>query len=355
MSSSVYEKCQSLQSGKAIYDFLLSITPNGKEEWLKPVKELADIERIYGSSRKTQILNILQGEEISAFLEDLVANGESCNYEIIYNALKSTPIVKDSPQLKTVELWSWLKQNSRRHLFHSQIQANLSIDEYMKKVQEKITTNGVPAVITPKKITWDRSNVSRVDYFIEPSTNVANPLSCLLQFNHVGQFTFVEEKTFVTPPDLPEVPQKKRDIDTKNQSFLGMLLLYGILAIIIGLVLMMMNGGLGFALLIAGGVMVFFGYSSSQSNRDNIEYNRKCEEQEYKWRMAWEKWQNTIFYHSFQEDINGQLSRIFDSVFDCVKQVNEEVFGVKDVLDQSDSKGMNELEQQIARRKDDYR
>ena len=85
------------------------------------------------------------------------------------------------------------------------------------------------------------------------------------------------------------------------------------------------------------------------------EHNRNCAAQEVAWNQAWNNWENSIFLHSFQENVNGQISRIYDAVFECIKQLNEELFSQKESAEQEESQSMNELEQLIARRKDSYR
>ena len=78
-------------------------------------------------------------------------------------------------------------------------------------------------------------------------------------------------------------------------------------------------------------------------------------EQEEAWRKAGSDWQDSIFVHSFQEDVNGQLSRIFDAVFECIKQVNGEIFNIKQIAEKEEESNANELEQLIERRKNDYK
>ena len=95
-------------------------------------------------------------------------------------------------------------------------------------------------------------------------------------------------------------------------------------------------------------------FSAVQQRRKLLEHNQKCMEQEKAWNAAWDNWQQNIFLHSFQEDINGEIGRIFDSVFDCIQQLNNELFKGQ-ALTRQEEQSMNELEQLIARRKDEYR
>ena len=191
---------------------------------------------------------------------------------------------------------------------------------------------------------------------VRPETKVANPLSCLLQFNHVGNFTFVEEKTFITPPDLPEYPGTPKALDPKLIAQASWLMkgLFIALAGFMGFALIDVKQ-LGIILLIVGAALAALGYYASVQIEVIKDYNDRCEAQRVRWNQAWVKWKKNRFLHSFQEDTNGHLSRIFDAVFACIKQVNSELFEEKAVAEEDERADMNELEQLIARRQEEYR
>ena len=237
--------------------------------------------------------------------------------------------------MSSTELWSWLQKDSKRQHFYTEELNTVTQAEYMQKLEEKLQTNNVPATVAVRDIQWDRSNVRQRVCCVQPKSSAVNPLSCLVQFNHVGKFTFVEEKTFITPPDLPKVPEKPVKLDAdllKRVSWM----IWGILIAVIG-------------------VLLWYGYSAKQQLNALREHNKKCKQQEKAWTAAWDNWEDSIFLHSFQENINGQISRIYDAVFECIKQLNEEMFAQKASAEQQETRSMNEMEQQIARRKDDYR
>lgn len=252
------------------------------------------------------------------------------------------------------ELWSWLKQSSKRQHFYTEQISILSEDEYFEELKTKISDNLVPAVIEKKNFHWDRSGVHKEDYIVKPLTADVNPLSCLIQFIHIGKFTFVEEKTFITPPNLPDVPLKKKPIDENIIKISSSLMTYGIIAFIVGLILNAFVST-GSMIIMCGVVLFIAGILLLLKNKSILEYNKKCEEMEKAWEDAWINWQESIFIHSFQEDINGQVSRIYDSVFECVKQVNDGLFNAKEVVEVSESTSINDLESIIERRKQEYR
>lgn len=253
------------------------------------------------------------------------------------------------------ELWSWLRKDNKRQQFYTEEENTLTQQEYIDKLSQKLEENHVPATVEMRDVQWDRSNVQQRICYVRPASELVNPLSCLIQFNHVGKFTFVEEKTFITPPNLPEVPQRRVEIpdDLSNG---GKSMLLAIVLVIIAVILLsaeMMEVAL--IVFIIAAAFGFTGYLDSSKLDKLLSHNRKCEEQERAWNNAWNNWQNTIFLHSFQENVNGQISRIYDSVFECIKQVNQELFSNQKSMEQQESQSLNELEQLIARRKDDYR
>lgn len=272
---------------------------------------------------------------------------------------KITPNTSATDYMSSTELWSWLQKDSKRQHFYTEELNTVTQAEYMQKLEEKLQANSVPATVTVRDIQWDRSDVRQRVCCVQPRSSAVNPLSCLVQFNHVGKFTFVEEKTFITPPDLPEVPMKKVKIDSdlnKRTSWL----IWGAVVAVIGLLWLLNTGHYDsklppLILLVVGGALAWFGLIAQQKLEELQRHNSKCAQQEKAWTAAWDNWEDSIFLHSFQENINGQISRIYDAVFECIKQLNEEMFAQKAPAEQQESRSMNEMEQQIARRKDDYR
>lgn len=256
--------------------------------------------------------------------------------------------------MSSSELWSWLRKDSKRQHFYTEEENSLSQKEYTDQLSKKLADNGVSASVQYRDIQWDRSSVKQTACFVQPQSDAVNPLSCLILFNHVGKYTFVEEKTFITPPELPEVPMKPVKLDDELSKRAAWILWGGLVALA-GLFLIMFTVSIGLLIIAAGCGMAWLGYGAKQKIDALQAHNQKCAEQERAWADAWNNWEDSIFMHSFQENINGQISRIYDAVFECIKQLNAELFSEKASVEQQESQSMNELEQLIARRKDDYR
>ena len=258
---------------------------------------------------------------------------------------------RGSNYMSTSELWTWLKKDSKRQQFYTEGGYDESEEEYIEDLRNKIEHNSVPVDIEKRKICWDRSDAVEQVYVVLPKTNVVNPLTYLVQFSHVGDFTFVEEKTFITPPDLPEKPGEKLTLPKG----IAMLMAYlGLIAVIFLLVTLFVPREAGVFILFAF-ILGVIDVALYMKYAKIFDYNKRCDEQLKKWNEAWDNWKTSIFLHSFQEDINGQLSRIFDSVYSSINQLNNEKFGDKKVLDVQDESRMNEMEELISRKREEYR
>ena len=266
-----------------------------------------------------------------------------------------------SEDISTTELWTWLKQSSKRQHFYVDKVSVTKADVYFKTLSAKLKQNSVPAVIKKRNIQWDHSDVYKEDYVILPTTEEVNPLSCLVQFNCVGKFAFVEEKIFITPPELPKPPMAKKPVNESLERLSISFAVIGLIMMIMGIRLSAAYSyynsdlSMGNTLLLFGIVGLLIGFVGLSTIGQTRDHNRKCEAMQKAWNDAWDTWENNIFLHSFQEDINGQVSRVYDAAFECIKQVNEELFNVTDYDELTDSTKLSELEEMIARRRQEYR
>lgn len=341
-------------------------TPLGKPDSQKPATKFdtdAVIDNLADAAGKTvQGAKDLAGminETVTTTLKSQAAQADKEVAQEISRAQRSgkkkaAPSTTGTAFMSSTELWSWLQKGSKRQHFYTEEESTLTEEEYIGILAKKIADNNVPATIRARRIQWDRSNVKQDIYLILPVSDAVNPLSCLVQFNRVGKFTFVEEKTFITPPDLPAVPQKKVAIsdDLKQKTIY---LFVGLVVALIGLLVCGLALIIGITILIIGAGCAWIGYSAQRKLDALLEHNRNCDRQEIAWSDAWNNWENSIFLHSFQESVNGQISRIYDAAFECVKQINDELFSQQKSVEESESRSMNELEQLISRRKDNYR
>lgn len=247
----------------------------------------------------------------------------------IVNEIKSPPRtgLGFSPSVKEGSLWSWLNLQKKRQEFYSDSATDITEEQYVENLERKLKENEVPASLERKIVQWDDGDVQKLMWFIIPHADVVNPMSYVLLFNHVGKFTFVEEKSYITPPALPTPPGVVKEMQYPNAIttlLIGLLLLFG------GLIMLSLDTGeLTGMLVIAGMVLsAWGGYGCSKRSEIKM-HNDEVKKQSLAWNQAWDDWYSNRLYASFQEDVHGELSRIFDAVFSTIKQVNSELFEEK--------------------------
>ena len=269
---------------------------------------------------------------------------------------------KQSVKAVSKKLWSWLKQTSNRQILHSNVELNKT--EYMEKLRMKLEDNGVSASIKPITVTWDENSTAEYSYYtINPSTKVSNPFTYLLLLNSVGKYKFVEVKSYITPPDLPEKPLKPVPVPEGGSVmmiFIGVLMtIYGIMKALMDMAdygsSNSLSSGFSMIILCVGIVIATYSMMKYNSRQEALLHNEKCRKQELAWNNAWDTWERNIFNHGFQENVNGELSRAYDAIFDCVNTLNKEMFPNSEMTEDKEVNNRNQLEAAIARRKAEYR
>ena len=259
---------------------------------------------------------------------------------------------KNGSSTETAELWTWLKRGSKRTQYYTEQISSINTSKFVELLNEKLTKNNVPAKVILKNVKWDLGKTSRNALFIEPNADAVNILTCILQYEKVGNFVYVEEKTFITPPDLPVMPGKYKEV---SPSLKEDKLMLGIVLGVVSLLCMAINSMIGLAGLAFAGYFLYDAFKK-RAELDSLEsHNRNVELAELRWNNAWDEWQKSIFNYAYQEDVDGIVGRIYDSVATSVKQVCDENFKVKKVNEKEENSSMNELEQMILRRKEEYK
>ena len=280
------------------------------------------------------------------------------DYRAIHESIRQAEEkqVSVDAQKHSNKLWTSLKQLAKRQLFFTEQQSEMTQTDFISKVSKKLEENGVPAEIEIKEIQWDDSNITSKNYTVQIKESSINPIVCLLQFNHVGKFSFVETKNFITPPDLPKMPEKPRPIDVGAPKMALTLGAFGLIGLAIAYFIY--NKWQTTPSTVAGsigGVLLFAAFVIYSSYSSDVAHNAQCIREEIAWNKAWQDWRNTHFIHAFQEITNGSLSRIYDAVFETVKQVSNEIFKGVSQETQTEVSDMNTLENQMERRRNEYR
>ena len=214
------------------------------------------------------------------------------------------------------ELWGDLKRSSKRAKYLNEEAANIQEDEFMTELQKQVDENKVPVRIEKKPVLWDKYLAKEEIYFATSKDIEINPISFLVQFNHVGNYTFVEEKTFITPPNLPKEPDEKVDVPDKFKASI-LVLIIGIILCCVGIMVLPLLF-VGIILACIGG----YGVSNVVSRRA---HNKKCEEEAREYALAWRNWEDFVLVYGYQDEIDGKVARLNDAISDCIKQTSEKL------------------------------
>lgn len=252
-----------------------------------------------------------------------------------------TPNYKNTTS--NTEMWSWLKQDSKRMQFYNDVSGAVDEATFMDAVVDRMEKTGVPATIVKRKIKWDNGMLDDYGYYVQPSTDVEVPVTCRVRLAHLGRFSYVEEKTFLMPPKLPNIPEKPKPVDTMKFTT-------GLVSAVLGVFAFMTSrydsepSMLGFMCLFVTLVTWFVYFASKSENKSYLEACRA-------WDKAWQNWEDTVLNHAFLENVDGQASRIFESVYTCIKMVSGEMLGAKKVSEQIETVKPNEIEAMVAMKK----
>ena len=164
----------------------------------------------------------------------------------------------------------------------------------------------------------------------------------------------MDERTFITPPNLPDVPLKPLPENKGSYTKLWRGALFGIAGIVCMSTKYLPNA-LGFILLAVGIAFLAMGYEEYSKVVAVKKHNMKCLKMEAAWEAAWDNWKSTIFTYAFQEDINGEINRIYESISATVEQICSELFKENQFREQDETANMNDLEQMVQRRQEEYR
>ena len=147
---------------------------------------------------------------------------------------------------------------------------------------------------------WDDTNTKQLRVVVRYMGNdtTTDIVRFLVGVDQMGNFSYVEEKIYLKPPDLPAVPRKKKENNWASSNDLGCL----------------------FILLIF--VIPFILWAIEEKKvRD---WNKEAELEKAAWDAAWEKWQKetlTAAYLAKTDDVFGRFTQAMSSTVEQVLQV----------------------------------
>jgi len=120
-----------------------------------------------------------------------------------------------------INIWtSLLKSEAKTEIYiPPEVSLNVSLDDFFKAFKRKITENRINADVTIDDVHWDDTDIVQkrivVQYKGGDASNTNNIQQFLIGLDSVGNFTYIEEKIFLSRPELPKYPKSKVGIPSK--------------------------------------------------------------------------------------------------------------------------------------------
>ena len=246
--------------------------------------------------------------------------------------------------MSDTELWGDLLRSSRRAKYFNEDESSVQESDFMDELQKQLDENKVPAAVEKRTVKLDRHLTSQEAYFVKSKNGDLNPLSFLVQFNHVGKYTFVEEKTFTKPPKLPKYPDELVKIPDNLKA--------AIVCFIIGLICLTV-GIAFFPLIFVGLGLVGYGIYGLVNLISRRKHNARCREEAEAYVEAWDNWSDFVLAYEYEDEIDGGVGRLNDAVSDCIKQVSERLLKSAPVSHETSAQSLAEISQLVRSKKQD--
>lgn len=306
---------------------------------------------------------------IKYFLE----KGGTCMSEIVVknNLLEGCQKLSISKEdsMKNVKLWSWLIKKEIKNEIYCPTPLNVTINEFKEALEKKIVQNNLPAKVSLCEVNWDDTNTKQTRILVTYTgkESMVNIMEYLVGMDNMGNFSYVEEKVIIKPPELPqksEEPRNKKALPDYPRKFHFSRLLFGFIG---GIILGMFADAL-FYISIFIGIILTFNYRYTQESIDYEEvknWNRKSDEEEKNKiktiknrKRLLKKWQEDNFYTAYLATTNDIFGRFNLAISSTVKQVIKELFTdknaeIRNTIEQL--KTQKELEEELEKRKDEFK
>lgn len=252
---------------------------------------------------------------------------------------------------KPQKLWSELANGIRRTTYFSDDILELSEEEFGIALQRKLDANHVPSRVERTEIKWDDSGVTQRRLIIHPRGLREVPMCYSVGLNRIGNFTFIEERTYIKPPELPSKPEKYKDIPPSDMkaALIGLAIAVG------GLLLVEMLPFLGIVMFVIGVIFVASAVLAKKQISEAKEHNAKVDCQVEAWINAWDSWEIKCLGAAYLANTDDAIGRIHQAFHDTIEQVSKELFASQAVAESKEVLPQSELRQAVAKRRSSYK
>lgn len=248
--------------------------------------------------------------------------------------------------------WNWLVMTENRSEYYCPPQFRLTNEEFCNGLNVALRENGLPASAQLVDVDWDAAGTAQRRILVrytgdEKSGDI---LQLFVGVDQMGRFVYIETKSCIRPPKLPQSPRKEKPTKSWGPS-VGTIAVTGVL----GLILMAAGeGGIALGLiLILGGVISAMRWQFS-GDEDVKRWNTEAKTEQKTWDAAWEDWASMrlrIAYLKSRDDVLGRYSA---AVMSTVNQVAKTLLIDRDAelrKQTEEQRKLEEIEQEMAKRR----
>ena len=276
----------------------------------------------------------------------------------------------------SVSIWTTLlKSDTKTEIYVPlDLDFEVSLEQFYEAFKRKLAENRIDADAFIDEAFWDDGKVSQkrivVQYKGSDAANTNNIQKFLVGLDTMGNFTYVEEKVFLSCPKLPKYPKSRDNIPSKHTvvkpslkqvvigvgagilgfatissvSFFGVVCL-GIAAVCIGLYVKGQNN-----------------YSQAESNyQDNLSKaqrnNKEADAEQKAWDGAWNNWRDNVLKTASLSSTNDIFGRFTRALSSSVKLTIKELFEDKkaELKDRKEKEySEQQIEEQLAKKKAEF-
>lgn len=248
-------------------------------------------------------------------------------------------------------MWSWLTKSEVKNEIYCPPDLQVSMEEFADALKEQAKADRLPAEIELCEVNWDDTNTKQNRILVRHTGSGASTdvLQFLVGVDQMGNYTYVEEKTFLMPPTLPKFPTQEKPAG-KAPVWALIIAIFFILA---GL-----NTRDGLKFLAIGGIAGLIAILKIKSNSEIDAWNKNAGEEKKNWDNAWENWRKAkveVAYLSSTDDIFGRFTLAASSM---VKQVINKLFVNRQAElrhREEQHKTQKELEEELEKRMKEFK
>lgn len=268
-----------------------------------------------------------------------------------------------------INIWSaLLKSESITEIFvPPDLDLEVSLNEFHETLKKHLADKGVQNTsLAIEEVKWDEGKHSqrRIVARYTGSDAPQNIQQILIGLDNVGSFRYVEEKTFLTRPELPKYPTSPTNQSSGLSS--PSLPLWGIgIAIVSAILLFSGAAGIGLIGLLVGGALIALyvknrnEYDADQALLSQYKSLRSQYDKDMDtWRQAWRKWENDVLETAYLQATTNAFGRFQRSVASCVRYAITELFEDKKAeLKETRTKEITEqqIEDQMKRKQESFK